>query len=274
MLQAIEVLPAAGKHAIEVMALAVEWDRKMSPEMFAAIEELYRTTDSLQRLLPRIEKVPGFSVHLGNDGVSVNADDIGGLMLSQQRDDGSQAWALSIRPDLVACSCFVYDRWASVSRQALSIMAPIVGRVLESGCLIQAIGLQYQDSFRVLSSSPPKAAERLFRKENVWLSPYVWQMDGPWHIHQGWFSGGPDGRRVSNLLNIDFVAEEQAGVVRINGQHRVQAVDFGGKGSRPLQPSDLPVALDFLHLDNKKALHHLLSENVCRQIGLTVPESK
>jgi uncharacterized protein (TIGR04255 family) len=272
MSDALEVQPSAGKHAIEVMALAIEWDRQIASETLTLIEDFYRGSEELRRLLPRLEKMRGLSVHLADSGMSVNADEAGGLQLSEVNEQGTVAWALNVRPDLVACSCFAYDRWESVKPRALAMMLPIVERVLGSGCQIQAIGLQYQDSFRVLSDSPLRAAKRLFRETNDWMSQHVWRTDGSWHIHQGWFSSSADGRRVHNLLNVDFIAEVDVCVGRINGQHRVQAVDQNGRDSRPLLPSDAARSLDGLHLDNKLALHNLLSDDVCRQIGLTVPE--
>lgn len=272
MSDALEVQPSAGKHAIEVMALAVEWDRQITPETLALLEAFYRSSEPLQLLLPRLEKMRGLSVHLAGGGMSVNADDAGGLQLSEVNEQGNVTWALNLRPDLVACSCFAYDRWDSVKPRALTLMLPIVERVLGSGFHIQAIGLQYQDSFRVLSGSPLRAAKRLFRESNDWMNPHVWRTDGSWHIHQGWFSSSADGRRVHNLLNVDFIAETDVCVGRINGQHRVQAVDRTGSTARPLLPADVARSLDGLHLDNKVALHNLLSNDVCHQIGLSVPE--
>lgn len=268
----LEVQPSAGKHAIEVMALAVEWDRQIAPETLALIEEIYSSSEALRSLLPRLEKMRGLSVHLAGDGMSVNTGDAGGLQFSEVNERGKVTWALSVRPDLVACSCFAYDRWDSVKPRALSMMLPIVEQVLGSGCQIQAVGLQYQDSFRVLSGSPLVATKRLFREANDWISPRAWRTDGSWHIHQGWFSSSIDGRRVHNLLNVDFIAETDVCVGRINGQHRVLSVNSTGSDARPILPEDVARSLDGLHLDNKSALHNLLSNDVCRQIGLTLPE--
>lgn len=272
MSDALEVQPAAGKHAIEVMALAVEWDRQIAPETLLRVEELYRDSEALRRLLPQFEKMRGLSFQLAGGGMSVNADDAGGLQLTEVSEQGNVRWAVSVRPDLVACSCFAYDRWDSVKSQALEMMGPIVEQVLESGCEIQAIGLQYQDSFRVLSDAPLHAAKRLFREANEWINSHAWRTDGSWHIHQGWFSSSHDGRRVHNLLNVDFIAEAGVCIGRINGQHRVQAVDPNGRDARAISSSGIAQSLDGLHLDNKRALHSLLADDVCRQIGLTLPE--
>ncbi|TBO31320.1 TIGR04255 family protein [Aquabacterium lacunae] len=272
MSETIEVHPVAGKHAIEVMALAVEWDRHMSPEALAQVEEVYRRTDVLQRLLPSMDKIRGVSLHFGDDGAAVSTPEEGGLQLAHIGNDGKPTWVVSVRPDLIACNCMVYDRWDKVKPKALDILMPMIECGLTAGYLIQAVGLQYQDSFRIQTGEPLEATRRLFREGGAWLSPHAWKTNGSWHIHQGWFSASASGRRVHNLLNVDFVSEVGSSVVRINGQHRSQGVGIDGQDPQPFELADVSATLDGLHLDNKLALHSLLSDSVCNQIGLTVPE--
>lgn len=272
MTEAIAVHPAAGSHAIEVMALAVEWDRHLSPDGLAQIEELYKSSPQLQAFLPRIDHIQGVSLQFGDDGTTVSNQETGGLQLQQIRENGSPSWTVSVRPDLIACNCLIYDRWNSVKPKAMDILMPIVEKVFNMGHKVQAVGLQYQDSFRVMTESPIEATARLFRHDGKWLSPHVWNTDGSWHIHQGWFSSAENSRKIHNLLNIDFVSEFESGLVRINGQHRALATDFKGITPLPFELDDVSSALDGLHLDNKRALHNLLCESVCNQIGLTVSE--
>lgn len=268
----IEIQPAAGKHAIEVMALAVEWDRPLAPEVLAQMEDTYRLSKDLQRLLPVMDRIQGMSLHFGDDGTTVSTPESGGLQLSQIDDDGKVVLTVSIRPDLIACNCLDYDRWNTVKPKAIEVLTPLVECGLITCHFINAVGLQYQDSFRIQTSEPLMATRRLFREEGPWLSPHAWTTDGAWHVHQGWFSLATSGRRVHNLLNIDFIAEKDYCVVRINGQHRIQAVDKSGREPKPLALADISDALDGLHLDNKIALRRLLSDSVCVQIGLTIPE--
>lgn len=272
MSEAIAVQPAAGSHAIEVMALAVEWDRHLTPDGLAQVEELYKNSPWLQSFLPRIDHIQGVSLQFGDDGTTVSNQESGGFQLQQIRENGAPSWTVSVRPDLIACNCLIYDRWDFVKPKAMDILLPIVEKVLALGHQIQAVGLQYQDSFRVMTESPLEATARLFRREGKWLSPHVWNTDGSWHIHQGWFSSAKSGRKVHNLLNIDFVSELDSGLIRINGQHRALAADFKGVMSLPYELEAVSSTLDGLHLDNKRALHNLLCESVCSQIGLTVPE--
>jgi len=268
----IEIQPAAGKHAIEIMALAVEWDRPLVPEALAKMEDTYRQSEDLRRLLPGIERIQGMSLRFGDDGTTVTNPESGGLQLTQIGDSGKVVLTVSVRPDLIACNCLDYDRWNTVKPKAIEVLTPLVECGLIAGHLIRAVGLQYQDSFRVQTSEPLVAARQMFREGSPWLSPHAWTTDGAWHVHQGWFSLATSGRRVHNLLNVDFIAEIDCCVVRINGQHRIQAVDKNGSEPRPLDLDDISEALDGLHLDNKIALRKLLSDRVCSQIGLTLPE--
>lgn len=268
----IEIQPAAGKHAIEVMALAVEWDRPLVPEALARMEDAYRRSEDLQRLLPSMERIQGMSLHFGDDGTTVSTPESGGLQLAQIDDDGKVVLTVSVRPDLIACNCLDYDRWNTVKPKAIEVLTPLVECGLIAGHVINAVGLQYQDSFRIQTSEPLVATNRLFRQGGPWLSPHAWTTDGAWHVHQGWFSLAISGRRVHNLLNIDFIAEKDCCVVRINGQHRIQAIDKNGREAMPLALDDISDALEGLHLDNKIALRGLLSDSVCVQIGLTIPE--
>jgi uncharacterized protein (TIGR04255 family) len=263
----IEIQPAAGKHAIEVMALAVEWDRPL-----AQMEEIYRRSDVLQSLLPKMERIQGMSLHFGDGGATVSSEESGGLQLAQVDSDGKIVLTVSVRPDLIACNWLLYDRWNTVKPKAIEILTPFVECALKASNFMQAVGLQYQDSFRVQIGEPLVATKRLFRKDGPWLSAHAWTTDGSWHLHQGWFSTATSGRRVHNLLNVDFLAEVDHSLVRINGQHRIQAVDKNGLEPRALALEDISDALEGLHLDNKIALHSLLSDSVCTQIGLTVPE--
>jgi len=64
MSSSIEVQPAASKHAIEVMALAVEWDRPLAPETLKEMEQIYHRTAAIKQVLPNIELVKGMPVEL------------------------------------------------------------------------------------------------------------------------------------------------------------------------------------------------------------------
>lgn len=270
MTENILVQPAAGKHAIEVMALAVEWARPLSPEELGEIGELYLSSELLQRFLPQFDRLQGIVLQFGNDGTAIGSPEAGGFQISQAREDGTPAWVVTVLPNLLTCNCMVYDRWDTIKPKALEVMMPIITLATTCGHNIAAVGLQYQDAFRVDTPKPSDATQRLFRPEGAWLTPRIWNGNGPWHIHQGWFSQSADNRLVHNLLKIDLVTELGGSLFKINGQHRAVTVGGSQEQSKPIKSNDVTSVLDGLHHANKNVLYELLAGSVCSQIGLTI----
>jgi uncharacterized protein (TIGR04255 family) len=273
MSQKLSIEPAAGKHAIEVIALAVEWGRPLSEEELHEVAAIYRASDTLTEFFPRIEEIKGLTVSLDSEDTKVSAPVMGGLQIVRAKDDGSPSWMVHVRPELISCNCMEYDRWRTVKPKALEALLPIVKYATAKGHPIQAIGLQYHDMFRVKTASHADATGRMFRRDSRWLSPRIWEEDGPWHIHQGWFSPGKLGRVDLNLLNVDVVTEQQGCVFRIFGQHRALTVTRQGEAAAPFTTEDLSSVFESLHTCNKSVLLQLLAQNVCDQIGLTLLET-
>jgi uncharacterized protein (TIGR04255 family) len=269
------VKPAAGKHAIEVMALAVEWGVPISSDVIAEIRALHAGSTRLREFLPRVELLQGLTVSIGTDGPLLGTAGAGGIQLSRHSVDGTPTWLVHVRPDLLSCSCMEYDRWETTKPKALDVLTPVIALAVAQGYPMQAVGVQYQDAFRVETNSPISAARQLFLNGTAWLSPRIWLEDGPWHIHQGWFSAGMGGRLVHNVMNVDVTTDEQGCLFRINGQHRMLALGHPkGANAIPILPSDVALALDSLHIENKRVLVQLLNQRVCDQIGLEVLETK
>jgi uncharacterized protein (TIGR04255 family) len=269
----ILVKPASGKHAIEAMAFAVEWERHLSDDVLATVMELWKNSDQLRAFLPRKEEIKGVKVQIGNDGPAIDLDGIGGLRLSRLKEDGSPTWIIDVRNNLLSCNCMDYDRWNTIKPQALEIMSPIVNLIFAQQYRIQAVGLQYQDTFRVETTTLNVATHRLFSEDSKWLSPHIWDEDKPWHIHQGWFSVGSTQRDCHNLFNLDVMTEQNDCLFRINGQHRILSKRLDGASIEPLTPDDISSALEDLHLENKRVLHQVLDGRVRDQIGLIITEA-
>lgn len=268
MIEELLVKPAAGKHAIEVMALAVEWEQPLSAKVMASVKELHASSESLRQFLPNIEVAKGLTVTIGDHGPAMSTVEVDGLLLSANQTDGTPAWVVHVRPDLISCSCREYDRWDTIKPKALSVLIPIMELALARAHSVKAVGLQYQDTFRVETNSPKMASDRLFSKSTQWLSPRVISEDSPWHVHQGWFSAGMGGRTVHNVLNVDVTIDAQNCVFRINGQHRMLTRNEAGRIAIPICTNDVASALDALHTDNKRVLTQLLSQDICKLISL------
>lgn len=270
MSEAIVVKPVSGAHAIEVMALAVEWSAPLSREVLLKAQALHDAVPAIRDFVPRKEQLRGVRVQIGDSGTSVATTEHEGAQWSRHRADGQVTWAVNVGPEFLACNCMEYGRWLTVKPKALDLLMPVVELVRAEGVQVQAVGLQYQDAFRVYGGRPREMSTALFATESRWLTPHVFEVDGPWHVHQGWFSSSKAGRLMHNAVNIDAIAEPDCMLYRINGQHRLLAKGSANSDHHPIEVTDISQSLEDLHHQNKKVLWELLSGQVSAQIGLTI----
>lgn len=268
------IKPAGGKHAIEVMAIGVEWATPLGDDDLQELEAVYRSTPAMAEFLPSLMPVRALVFQVGLPGSFVPEDRSGGFDIRKFDPNGSVLWALSVRPELISCNCTAYDRWATVKPRAIDLLHPFLATAMDCGRQIKAVGLQYQDAFSIEGGIDNAVLRSLFRQDSSWLPPHLLEKPSLWHSHQGWFSISPKNRRVLNNVNLDFLEQTPNHLVRINGQHRVFSMTHDGKESLPIQQGDLEQVLDFLHAQNKEVLSGILSVEMLNRIGFDAGEKK
>lgn len=261
------VWPSSGQHAIEVMALAVEWERPISAEAIGSVAQMVRDDQKLRTLLPVEKKFPGFEVKIENQVASVVPNNVEIVDFVQEEADGKQAWTLSLRPEFFSCACSVYTRWADVKPIALGLLEDVASPIKKDDAKIAAFGMQYSDSFRWLRANN-FVLPQLIRDGSDLLPPSAMKRSSLWHSHNGWYSRCKTGHRILNAVNVELVEENDYCVLRINGQHRIQAVSFENGDGQSLTLHDLDFAAEWLHAENKIALQNLLSDEALDLIGM------
>lgn len=268
------IKPAGGKHAIEVMAIGIEWETQLDADGLQKLDAIYKGSPTISNFLPDVAPVRSLVFQFGATASAAPQDQSSGFDARRVNQDGNIIWSLSVRPDFLACNCMEYDRWATVKPRAMALLTPLLDAALNCGNKIKAIGLQYQDAFNINGSIDSELVRTLFRENSKLLPLHLFGIPSLWHSHQGWFSASPTNRRVLNNLNLDVLEQNSNHIVKINGQHRVFAVSPNGKNSMPIGPQDVEHILDFLHAKNKDVLRDILSESVLKQIGFELVEQK
>lgn len=272
MSEEIVITPVSGKHAIVVMAFGLEFDRQLDSKLIDQISKYYEQADDLKAMLPTIEKLNGASITVNGNSQSVSFGN-NGLRLLKKHENNKPFWTLEVRGNVLSCSCFCYEKWVAARDFALESILPVCKSIMAEGISIQAIGLQYQDEFRVNTIDLVRGTNELFRKHdnNIWLNERVLSECHPWHIHQGWFADGLGNRRTHNLLNIDAIVEYSSDrcLFRITGQHRLLNKNMIGSEEITLSADNIEQAWENLHKTNKDILLSLISESVSELIGLS-----
>lgn len=262
------ITPVGGKHAIEVMAIGIEWASQLDAVALHQLEAVYNASPTISSFLPVVTPVRSLVFQLGIASSAVADDQSGGFDARQVNPEGNVLWSLSIRPDFLACNCMEYDRWSNIKPQAISLLSPLLIAALNGGNKIKAIGLQYQDAFNISGSINSELLQILFREDSRMLPRHVFEMQSLWHSHQGWFSISPRNQRVLNNVNLDLIGEYPNHVVRIQGQHRVFSITSDGKESLPMWLEDIEQILNFLHAQNIDVLKGILSQSILKKIGI------
>ncbi len=263
--------PFFGKHAIEVMALAIEWSSPVDGDTLSESVTSFLQNSDLSARLPVVRRFPAFEVRIEDQSASVVQNNIEVVDFVQTNPDGSMAWTLSLRPEFFSCSCAAYTRWANVKPVLVELLKHVASIPAKKGARIGAIGLQYGDTFR-WAKDDKDALSDLLRKDSGVFPANVLQYTNLWHSHNGWYSEDKVGNRVLNLVNLDLTDEGEQRALRVNGQHRLQSVRFSDNQPIEISLDEIEDVADALHIENKRALQSVLNDEVLSMIGMTKVE--
>jgi uncharacterized protein (TIGR04255 family) len=262
-------------HAIEVMALGVEWSAPLSDEVLSRLVAVYSARPDIAGFLPGKKHLQGLSIRMEGPETQLSTGTSSLVDFTRSRPDGSVEWAISLRPDFISCNTSAYVGWKAAKPRLIGLLRPFVEVAVSLGASIQAIGLQYLDTFR-WPQSDGNRVEEILSRQSAWVPVRCFQQPFLWHVHQGWFTEAPQGRRVLNNLNIDLQHEDgdtKLVALKIHGQHRLQAVGFKSLSQTSIHEAELESAADMLHQMNKDALAELLTPAIIKRIGLNLAPS-
>jgi uncharacterized protein (TIGR04255 family) len=267
-------LGGGDNHAIEVMALGVEWSTPLSDDALRRLVAVYDQRPEMSEFLPGKRHLKGLSIRVEGPDTQLSADQSSVLVdFTRVEPNGKVAWAISLRPDFIACNTSSYVGWKTAKPKLLDLLRPFVDLAVSSlGASMQAVGLQYLDTFRWPQAEGNRVSE-ILSSHSGWIPSRCFEQPLLWHVHQGWFAEGSRGRRVLNNLNVDHQHEDgelKTAVLKIHGQHRLQAAGFMSAAQAAIREDELESAADELHAINKATLGELFTPAVIKRIGLNV----
>ena len=281
------IQPVGGDHAIEVMAIGVEWIMPpFDDAQIASLQSVYEANAVIKNFFQTLVPVQAFviqgvnqfgiadpdrSVQLAPKSVTPSQFVLrnGGFDLQRFDPEGNITWTASIRPEFISVNCAAYDRWLNVKPQALAILRPFLDTVMDKGAKVNAIGLQYQDAFRLLDGASPAATGELFRKNGKYLPTHIFEQPSFWHCHQGWFSKASDERRILNNITTELAEFNGSHFARIGGQHRMFATSLDGLTQMPITAGEIDQILQCLHKENIGVINGIFSDGALKAIGCT-----
>lgn len=263
-----EIQTARPNHAIEIMAIGLDFSHAIDNQLLGKLVSLYDDDPVLQAHLPKKQNVRALSVNIRVDEQDISTDDasesIGGCDFYSTDDNGNISWSVSVRQNFIACNCRAYDRWDEVKAVTLQLLTPFIQVLQSENIEISSIGLQYLDVLHISEASFPSFNTAIFSQGSKHLAKSIFENEGVWHAHNGWFEIEDGQKRFLNSFDLDVVEVEghEKCQVRLNGHHKYIATS-----STELY-ANITKTLDALHEKNKKLLCDVLSRNVLDMINL------
>jgi hypothetical protein len=134
---------------------------------------------------------------------------------------------------------------------------------------INAIALQYTDSFTWKDDPELLDLSQVFRPGSRYIPANAFDQPGAWHSHHGYVEGGSHPAEKERLNNINVNVSDVAGerTIQITTVHRA-VLDKPLRASNNKYLELIESLQNKLHIDNKDILAQVLSDAVAQKIKL------
>jgi uncharacterized protein (TIGR04255 family) len=270
-----DFVPFQGNHAIEEATVAVRLWAPVADDAFRKALGTARQVAVDHRLPGRVQ-VPAMQVVFGRSQLPVGSPGVATANVFQRvEEDGTVAEELTLDPSSAAYRTRSYKRWADVQKLVTGAFVPILTDMTSGGDVgIATIELRCIDKF-VLQPIPDAVDYRqLFRGDTPLLPLHVFEIDGLWHSHVGWFEDVTEDRRTLVNVNVDVLDQnsedgDESRTVSINKFVSYQTnIQQGGLKFGDQLPREVCERFDRLHMRDKELLAWLLTKEAQRRIGL------
>ena len=257
-------IPISGKHAIEIAAFVVAFERPFSTN---AIEALSGLQETLKNELPIFQRINVLEVRL-EDGAVVkqNVGSVSGVLLQQFGEDGKQSWGVRVEGNTIVVSCQKYDAWNTIAPKALGFIKAAANIVGDEENPLAVVAHQIVDRFVAPSKDGYKIGD-VFNTRSDFLTKHTFSAGCLWHIHQGWFDDATLApSRTLNVLNLSTNDTPSGLITTID--HTAQYQSGGVQTAKVTDDDWLRSLFDELHIKNKTVLGNLLNAKQRKAIKL------
>lgn len=257
--------PINSKHAVEVTAFVVAFERPFSER---SLEALLGLQEVLREDYPIFNKTAVLEVRIDDKGgASQQSNKASGIMLQKLRSDGRPAWLLHAEGNSIVVSCFDYERWEPSSSKAINHIQKAVNVVCDEQNSLGVVALQVIDRF--VGSIDGYNIGNVFNKKSRFLTKQAVESGSLWHVHQGWFEKENMGTEYSCLNKLNLSASSSPTGLISTIDHTLECrFKQGLSVSKASDENFLREIFCRLHGYNKDVIQDLLNSRQKKRIGL------
>ncbi len=276
--------PFAKKNAIEAIAFVMVFERSFFENENEALLSLEHT---LKNEFQSFATIRSFNINIAGEKDELtqpsisNYQNIGGVLLQHFQSNGKPDWSLRTENEKIVVTCFDYDRWDTIWPKARNFLLRAAHVVSSETNPVTQCGMQVIDKFIYTDVDRTYNIEDVFNISSPFLSKHVLDSGKFWHIHQGWFENSllenNENGKILNILNIstDYDGSNEGDlncaidhIGQYNFDESAPIEKLIGKNYNEQGTPLLNELFLELHINNKKILENLLSEEQLKKIGL------
>lgn len=269
------LIPFSKTNAIQSVIFALEWQGDLSDSVLSKIQDL---ASSLKNDFPEALIQKTVRINLGNIGTEPikpspenNPDGglLGGMTFIRKGKFGTAVSKLNVNRTNCVIEINEYDRWEPTIRAVMNYFK-IVLPVILTDKSVSVVALQYTDSFAWKDDPENLNLSEVFSDNSPYLTSNVFKQKNLWHCHHGYWIEGLGGLGGNCLDNINISTVENKGdrEIQIVTAHQF-VLDKHIRLSTENYLGTIETIQNKLHVHNKNILTQLLSQKVCKKIGLT-----
>lgn len=258
------VRPLNKENAIKVAAFAFELDKEINENTITLIQNLYKEDRSFSDSFSIEKPITSVKVQMSEGMQQIGSSIISGM--SYQSAEDKPDWVLQIQGKTISVNCYSYTRWDEVWGFARTYFEKIIACYTDYSLV--KIVVEYLDEFHIADATNNTWISELFQTSSQYIPNFVYDMDTPWHTHNGFLTEETN-RRVINLINMSFVKiNTTAGLLSMQTQHASSLYSAYSLDSKLLER--VTEVIEHSHEENKRLLNVVLSENMLETIKLKV----
>lgn len=265
--------PIHAAHAIEQVALIVQFDRPFDDATFLSIREVSK---QFETELPGKTEIQTMSFAFGMPSAQQlpQQNTPTGLVLRRTAPDGSVDTELRIERTSLTFLTTRYTRWDALKAQS-NIYFDVLLPIYLTHARLSAVSMNYIDKFAWNGDLAYFSPNSLLRSESKYLCKHIFETNDFWHSHTGLFIRESD--LIKRLLNINIDHLDEA---RPDGTRRVVSIttvltDHFNQPSYDVYEGNIDESIVMIkarmqdmHNFGKSVLADLLTEQMSRRIAL------
>lgn len=260
------IVPYCDENAIKVVAYAIDFANEIDDKVIHKAIAFYNDNDSLKQDLPHMNPQKSLKIEVRN-GIQLHQEELGGVSFEKVDTSGDPVWSLLFRKNALAITCRKYTRWDEISSQAKSYLLTMLN--ILDGVQVASTTLEYVDEFIVADTSP-SWQEALFKKESRYITHNIFDVEGFWHSHHGYFSSCECNsvEKVLNTINVDYVVEEPKMIHKIDIRTQHKSLMNKVVIDADFMESVFEKSIEYNHKVNKEIFMDMLTETMLKRIHL------